>query len=59
MTVNLKSEFAKIMKIWLRKRVVEIYKNMSVKHVGITNKNERGKSVRETNKISSKKRVGV
>ena len=47
------------MKIWLRKRVVEIYKNMSVKHVGITNKNERGKSVRETNKISSKKRVGV
>ena len=32
---------------------------MSVKHVGITNKNERGKSVRETNKISSKKRVGV
>ena len=32
---------------------------MSVKRVGITNKNERGKRVRETNKISSKKRVGV
>ena len=32
---------------------------MSLKRVGITNKNESGKSVRKTNKISSKKCVGV
>ena len=36
-----------------------IKKNKNVKRVCITYNNERGKRVRETNKISSKKRVGV
>ena len=41
------------------KCAIRVNKNMNVKRVCITNRNERGKRVRETNKILSKKRVGV